>query len=87
MKIENFEFVIDHLSGYEIEESICNCCGIGDANSSGLGHFINEATPTTVNISASNGSVSCCVVAYKTVENKYTVSVSNVDITKHKQKK
>lgn len=84
MKIENFEFIVDRLSAFVIEEKICDHCRIGDPNSSNLKPFINEAERQIAIISASNGSVSCHIIAYKIEENKYTVSVTNIDITKRK---
>lgn len=85
MKLEKFEFISDNLNGFIIEEKICNYCGIGEADSSGLRHYIKEATPISTNISASNGSVSCNIIAFRTKDKKYTISVSNIDVKKRKK--
>ena len=85
MKLEKFEFISDNLKSFIIEENICNYCDIGEANSSGLGLSIKEATPISTNISASNGSVSCNIIAFKTKNKKYSISVSNIDVKKCKK--
>lgn len=81
MKKENFTFQTKDLSYSVIEEAVCNGVGLCFPQSSGLKHILSKGK-TKANISALNGSVSCTLDIYKSVDGGYTVNVSNIDIEK-----
>lgn len=84
MKIDNFKFETDSLGCYSIEDGICRGCGLYEPESSDLGLYAVEGKHQNVNIFSKNGSVSCRILACKGKEKKYTVSVSAIDVKKHK---
>lgn len=81
MRREDFEFTIPKINPLRIEEKICDYCDVGYTHSSN----VNKNMIQNRYIYASDGSVSCHIIIYETKDKKYNVSVSNIDVKKHKK--
>lgn len=81
--MQDFSFEAKSLSGTGIEDAICTACGLQNPDSSNLPWVIESESFHWVSITAQNGSVSCKVTAYKSVNSDsdcYTVFVSNIKL-------